>query len=269
MIIDVFPPKKVICVVENSTIIDTLKTMSINRIKRVPVINKEKEIVGIITSTDIINLLQRYGSGDFLELKTVEVMNKKVLFVNHTDTIKEVIEKFKKYNIRGAPILNSQGVIESIVTEKDFIFLNDLWTKIDHVEMDENLILGEEIQKFLVPDTFSIWQASDFIQQNQARDLLLEIEQSKDEFKLINSNDIIKYIYLNIDQIVADFSFLQATSLLDIPSKSALTFQPPITINELRKRFNARGISLGIINYPGNHLRVIDERYLIDLFLSS
>ncbi|MCK4758183.1 MAG: CBS domain-containing protein [Thermoplasmata archaeon] len=62
-----------------------------------------------------------------------EVMVKDVVTLSGDDTIKDVVEKFAKKKISGAPVLNSDGQLIGILSEKDI--LNALEVKCKRLEM--------------------------------------------------------------------------------------------------------------------------------------
>jgi CBS domain-containing protein len=51
--------EKAITVSENASLLDVINTMSENKITRLPVINRKKQLVGIITRTDIVHELAK------------------------------------------------------------------------------------------------------------------------------------------------------------------------------------------------------------------
>lgn len=62
-----------------------------------------------------------------------EIMVKNVLTLSGDETIKDVVEKFAKKKISGAPVLNSDGQLIGILSEKDI--LNALEVKCKRLQM--------------------------------------------------------------------------------------------------------------------------------------
>ncbi len=109
--------KNPICINKNNTIKDTVNKLLKFDIRRLPVIDEKKRLVGIITVTDVLNAFLR--GKDFNE-KITSITNSPV-FCFHNEKIMDVIKKFKFSNIGGFPIVDKNKKLIGLVTEHDII----------------------------------------------------------------------------------------------------------------------------------------------------
>ncbi|HDP69813.1 MAG TPA: CBS domain-containing protein [Actinobacteria bacterium] len=54
-------------------------------------------------------------------IKVEQIMTKKVVTVNEDDSLEELAEKFREHNFHGFPVIDKEGKLTGIVTEKDFL----------------------------------------------------------------------------------------------------------------------------------------------------
>ena len=54
-----FMTRQVITAPENADIAEISRTMTLHHVKRIPVVNKDSELVGIITSTDLLKIMAK------------------------------------------------------------------------------------------------------------------------------------------------------------------------------------------------------------------
>lgn len=65
-------------------------------------------------------------------------------FLSKDHTIKDADELMGRYKISGVPVVNENGILEGIITNRDIRFEVDLGRKIEEVMTSENLITGHE-----------------------------------------------------------------------------------------------------------------------------
>ncbi|SHG97712.1 IMP dehydrogenase [Anaerosphaera aminiphila DSM 21120] len=65
-------------------------------------------------------------------------------FLSKDHTIKDADELMGRYKISGVPVVNENGILEGIITNRDIRFEVDLDRKIEEVMTSENLITGHE-----------------------------------------------------------------------------------------------------------------------------
>jgi len=136
--------KDVVSVPITTSIIDTAKIMEKYSFRRIPITDAgTNRINGIVTTVDIVNLL---GGGDKYNLvknkyqgnllatvnsEIKEIMEKNVVCLMETETVKDAAEILIKRGIGGLPIIDKKKILKGIVTERDFIKVlvgNDVYT---------------------------------------------------------------------------------------------------------------------------------------------
>ncbi|OYT43098.1 MAG: hypothetical protein B6U88_01915 [Candidatus Aenigmarchaeota archaeon ex4484_56] len=102
---------------ENKTIRETVDIFLKFDIRRLPVVDKKRKLVGIVTVTDIINAFLRDENFD---KKISSIMNRPI-FCYQNEKIKDVIKKFKFSKKGGFPVTDKNKTLVGIVTEHDII----------------------------------------------------------------------------------------------------------------------------------------------------
>lgn len=123
MIIKDIMIKNVLTISPDTFLKDALTTMEENRIRHLPVINEEEEIVGIISDRDL-----RDASPSIFETTHNELMNKPIKELMITDVItalphdfvEEAANMMMENQISCLPI-EEDGKIAGIITEKDLL----------------------------------------------------------------------------------------------------------------------------------------------------
>ncbi|XRO74807.1 CBS domain-containing protein [Methanocaldococcus sp. 28A] len=148
--------KEIITVYPTTTIRKALMTMNENRYRRLPVVNAgNNKVVGIITSMDIVdfmgggskyNLIREKHERNFLAAINEPVraiMEENVITLKENADIDEAIETFLTKNVGGAPIVNDDNQLISLITERDII--RALLDKIDENEVVDDYITRKVI----------------------------------------------------------------------------------------------------------------------------
>ncbi|MEO2117641.1 MAG: CBS domain-containing protein [Methanocaldococcus sp.] len=148
--------KEVVTVYPTTTIRKALMTMNENKYRRLPVVNAgNNKVVGIITSMDIVdfmgggskyNLIREKHERNFLAAinePVREIMEENVITLKENADIDEAIETFLTKNVGGAPIVNDDNQLISLITERDVI--RALLDKIDDNEVIDDYITKKVI----------------------------------------------------------------------------------------------------------------------------
>lgn len=126
----------VVMIAPTTSIYDAVQKMAKEGFRRLPIANPgTKHLEGIATATDIIDYLgggkkfeiiqQKYGGNFFKALNEPIrlIMTQKVVFIKTSAKIGEAIEKMKSSNLGGLPVVDEEGKIKAIVTERDIAVL--------------------------------------------------------------------------------------------------------------------------------------------------
>ena len=146
----------VISVPQTMSIIHAAKTMTKNGFRRLPVTDSgTNKIIGIVTATDIANLM---GGGDKYNLvsgkhkgnlisalndSVHEIMSKNLITFGEDSMVEDVAKVIVERKCGGMPIVDKDGVLIGIVTERDilkafvdtpnYMCVKDAMTKRPHV----------------------------------------------------------------------------------------------------------------------------------------
>lgn len=82
-------------------------------------VSKNNEYIGIVTERDILYKVIAEGK-DILKTKVKEIMSSPLIFISKDATLKEAIEKFRKYNIRRL-VVKENGKVIGIISIKALI----------------------------------------------------------------------------------------------------------------------------------------------------
>ncbi|MGQ0740462.1 MAG: IMP dehydrogenase, partial [Bacteroidota bacterium] len=101
----------------NATIGDALRLMRENKIGGIPIIDKNRKLVGILTNRDL-----RFEEN--MKRKVSEVMTKENLYTAPEGTdLKKAEQLFKKTKVEKLPIVNKQGKLTGLFTYSDILKL--------------------------------------------------------------------------------------------------------------------------------------------------
>ncbi|CAG0950115.1 MAG: CBS domain-containing protein [Candidatus Methanoperedens sp.] len=126
----------VITIPPTMPIIEAVKTMLNHGFRRIPVTDAgTNHLKGIITSNDIVNflgggkknlLVKNKFKGNLLAAvngSISEIMETNVISLNVKDSLKDALNTMLKEKIGGIPIIDEDGTVKAIVSERDFVFL--------------------------------------------------------------------------------------------------------------------------------------------------
>ena len=98
-------------------VIDVVKVLISHKISGLPVVDKDENIVGIITEKDLLNLV---FDGHWHDITVGEVMTKDVVYFSPDDNIDLIALKISQRRFRRVPIVENKKVV-GIVSRRDII----------------------------------------------------------------------------------------------------------------------------------------------------
>ena len=139
-----FMTKNVIAVTENESIKHLFKLLDKSDILGVPVIDKKRHVIGIVTETDLIKHFTTLKTPNFINLlggiiylentndfnkqlkehcaQTVkDIMYKPTITVNENTTLLEIINIMSDNQITRLPVVNSKKQLVGIITRTDIV----------------------------------------------------------------------------------------------------------------------------------------------------
>lgn len=135
-LVEDFMTKKIITTTPGTPIESSSKIMVRNKLRRIPVVGKEKKaahpeekLVGIVTSNDLLNFFgntklftkMESNSGlDILNTKISEIMEKEVFTVEPLTRLGDLCELLSEKDIGGVPVVKDDELL-GIITESDIL----------------------------------------------------------------------------------------------------------------------------------------------------
>lgn len=115
----------------NDSLVDAHALMRDNNIRRLPVVNKNGELVGIVTLGDVREASPSDATSLsvwelnylLLKLKISEIMTRDPITVYTTDTIAEAANLMLENKVSGLPVVEPTGKLVGIITESDIFRL--------------------------------------------------------------------------------------------------------------------------------------------------
>jgi CBS domain-containing protein len=108
---------------ENQSINAIAKVMSENNVGSVVIVrsNDAEDLSGIITERDIVRIAgaAQTLSSTLLQLYARDIMSKPVITIDAASSIQDAIQSMKLNNIRRLPVVDREGKMVGIITDKD------------------------------------------------------------------------------------------------------------------------------------------------------
>lgn len=142
MLVEEVMNKKPITISPTSTISDALLLLQKHRIRHLPVINEEKEVLGIVSDRDVRDaspsIFDTGSNHVFLENKIQSIMSTPVITVHPLDFVEDIARIFYDREFASVPVVSNNKLV-GIVTEKDMLYtliqLTGTHVQSSHVEM--------------------------------------------------------------------------------------------------------------------------------------
>lgn len=113
---------KVASVMVNSTMAEAVKSMSDMRIRRLPIVSSDGNILGLVTNKDVLRILSKLKDEDSpFDKEVSQYMTKDVITADAEDDIRVVASRMVIFNIGGIVVRDSNSKMIGIVTERDLV----------------------------------------------------------------------------------------------------------------------------------------------------
>lgn len=123
--IDAIMTTDLITVAPSASLAEAQSVMQKNRIHHLPVVENEKELVGLLTLTDVLSASDSRLRNDDSRIHPEdicirEVMVTDVITVDHRASLRQAALFIEKHKIGCLPVL-SEGKLAGIITDTDFV----------------------------------------------------------------------------------------------------------------------------------------------------
>ena len=271
--------KDVITIPPTSTIMSAVKTMITYSFRRLPIADPgTKRLEGIITGMDIVNFFgggekhriveDRYDGNLLVAIneEVREIMERNVIAAEFTSSFEDVLELLLENKVGGMPIVDRDGRVVGILTERDVLHYLSSHKNFDGLVdnyMTKGVITAE-------PDT-TIREAMKIMVDKGIRRLpiikdgilmglltsttLLQYFASGEAFKLLVTGDVSEIIDKPVKVILSNEKVLQY--------REPLTFPPGTSISEIVERMVETNHGAALIVGDEDLVGIVTERDLV------
>jgi CBS domain-containing protein len=108
---------------DGASLEEALKILLNNRITGLPVVNKENEMIGIVSEYDIMVQVSEMSQNKKADLTVPFKYSGDVRAIPATTTLDEIIKIFLQMKYRRLPVMNEQQKLVGIITRRDLMKL--------------------------------------------------------------------------------------------------------------------------------------------------
>jgi predicted transcriptional regulator len=248
---------------KDGTIEDALFAMFVNRFRRL-LVEEDGDIIGILTSSDILAAVQKSSDRSFLRIPISEYMTDKLVHVNRSESVLNVCKKMQDLMISGILVSDDKDNFVGIITEKDVTYFDVLWQNIEGLEIDTEWKTEPTVE---INENYSWWQAIDKFSEIDRRELLVKNDANDQYLGIITKMDILKAINLHSDEIREDELFIQLSPIETLYNKHFIYLNSPVTIRKCRKLMNIRAVSSIPIFQKGVLKKIVNESTMVQSYI--
>ncbi|WFN36028.1 CBS domain-containing protein [Methanomicrobium antiquum] len=254
--------RDVISVSPTTSIIGAVELMTKKGFRRLPVTDPgTNKIIGIVTAGDIINFM---GGGEKFNLvsgkhkgniiaalndSVREIMSTKLLTLKESAKVIDVAATIVNKKCGGIPIVDDEGILRGIVTERDilkvfcetpnYLSVSDIMTKSPHVTSPDATICG--VTREMIKKKFRrLPVVSD--------DVLFGIVTAMDIMKYVGNGDVFK------EMVTGDVSDVMSVPIRKLINGDLYTTSPDESISRVAQEMIGKGVGA---------LPVIENSHLI------
>ncbi len=258
----------VVMIAPTTPIYDAIQKMAKEGFRRLPIANPgTKHLEGIVTATDIVDYLgggnrfdiiqQRFGGNFFQALNEPIklIMTKKVTSIKTSAKIGEAIEKMKESNLGGLPVVDEEGSIKAIVTERDIaVLFADRTSGVTVAQLMSTKVVTA------LPKT-TIFEAEKTMVSQGFRRLpivsdgkIMGIVTAMDVIRFFGCGDVFRHLHSGtITQVLN-------TPCLEIASKNVSIVEPEMDVGQAAKKMQEKDIGAVPVVKNGTLVGILTER---------
>ena len=258
----------VVTMAPTTPVYDAVQIMAKEGFRRIPVsVPGTKKLEGIVTATDIVNyfgggekfgIIQQNYAGNFYKainepIKTIMTHN--VVSIRTTGKLKEAIQLMTKHNVGGLPVVDEEGKIWAIITERDI--LNIFKGKLSGVKVAE--IMSESVVT-VTPET-TIFEAAKIMTSRGFRRLPIVLDERL--VGIITVMDVLRFFGTGqVFQHLRSGTITQVlqTSIMEIATKNVVTVEPEKDVGYAAQLMQENKIGALLVVENGRLIGMITER---------
>jgi CBS domain-containing protein len=259
------------------TIMGAVKTMVKYRCRRLPVSDPgTNRLMGIVTVKDVVNFL---GGGDKAQIienkhkgnllsaineEITSIMEEDVITLHRGDSIDDAIKMMLRGNVSGFPIVNDDGKVIGIVSERDF------------VSLVANIITGKSVADFMSRDVVTV--RPDTKVEDAARVMIsndfrrIPIVHEGVMTGVVTMSDIVNY--LGSGEVFEKLVTGNMHEALGVPIKviareAPITVEPALDLGEAAELMIARDVSMLPVIVDGTLTGIITEQDFLNALVEQ
>lgn len=267
----------VITVSPRMSIIGAVETMAEKGFRRLPVTDSGTgKILGIVTAGDIINfigggekfnLVSRKHGGNMISAlndSVREIMSPKVLSVGENTRIRDVATLIIEKKCGGIPIVDAEGAIKGIVTERDI--LKVMYSQDSPMPVRDVMTSSPYITS---PDKTVTTVAKEMITHRFRR---FPVVSEDVLFGIVTAMDIMKYVgngSMFKKMVTGDVSDIMSVSVREVMSGNLYTTSPGISTKDATNQMLENNVGALPVIEDSNLVGVITEFDIVRLLSQS
>lgn len=197
MLVEEIMNKDVVSLPPTAKIMDALQLLQKYRIRHIPIVNKDKNVVGIVSDRDVRDaspsILTKDPNKNVLSQEIQSIMSKPVTTVHPLDFVEEIARIFYEKEFAAVPVVQNNKLV-GIVTEKHILYtliqLTGTHVQGSHIEIKIENKPGE------IPKVTSL-----FAKRNlNIISLLIYPYKNNDDYKIL----VLRFATMNPQAIIQD-----------------------------------------------------------------
>ncbi|WP_156291543.1 acetoin utilization AcuB family protein [Oceanobacillus salinisoli] len=125
MLVEDIMKTKVISLPPTATIAKTLRLLQKHRIRHIPIVNEENEVIGIVSDRDVRDaspsILLEDSDSKELDNEIQTIMSSPVITIHPLDFVEEIARIFYDKEIASLPVVKDNKLV-GMITEKDMLY---------------------------------------------------------------------------------------------------------------------------------------------------
>jgi len=258
----------IVTMAPTTPVYDAVQIMVKQGFRRIPIADPgTKKLEGIVTATDIVNY---FGGGDKFQIiqqkyagnifKAINepiktIMTRDVLSIRTTAKIEDAIQLMTKNKVGGLPVVDDEGRIWAIVTERDIV--NLLKGKISGTTVAE--IMSKNL--VTVKPEATVFESAKIMTTRGFR--RLPIASDKKLLGILTIMDIMRYFGSgSVFQHLRSGTITQVlqTSIMEIATKNVVTITPERDLGYAAKLMQENKIGALVVVEGDNLVGIVTER---------
>ncbi|MFH1623000.1 MAG: CBS domain-containing protein [Candidatus Aenigmatarchaeota archaeon] len=236
---------------EHDTIAEVVGKIVTTEHRRLPVVSKRGEVVGVLTKSDILDAFLRRE--DF-EQDVSTIMSRELILCDASESVKHVLNKFKISRRGGFPVIEKKRIV-GMVSERDFVALL--------CGRDTGMRVGDIMTRkpMVVQSGISIFDCLKTMVNTHYRRLPVVTHPTGGEIVgIVTSSDLLNYIHKN------GYSFDALDEPIDdIVIKSVYTLRPDDDVSHAANMMVSRRVGGILVVSNQNTLEgIVTERDILE-----